>query len=210
MIPPDLLKRYESLISRADGAFLGMKREYPEEFRCKPGCSDCCHALFGLFGLEAAYLKEHFDRLGRKERRQILLRCGKMDKDLRKLEATRRSANQGPAPSPDAMGKARIRCPLLEDDASCALYPYRPITCRVYGIPTRIRGKARVCGKAGFTRGESYPAFDLDLAQRELYLLSGDLLAQAGIGDPERASLLISMSQALKSPLEETFRTCFE
>lgn len=209
MISPDLQRRYESLVDRADRAFLRMGTEHPEELRCRPGCSDCCYALFGLFGIEAAYLKDRFDRLERKERRQILLRCGKMDKDLRKWEESFRVPEKGVEQSPDAMGKARIRCPLLEDDASCALYPYRPITCRVYGIPTRIDGKARVCGKSGFKKGESYPTFDLDHVQRELYLLSRDLLWHlGGGGSGEQASLLISVSQALKAPLRETIRGC--
>jgi len=64
-----LLKRYEQLADRADQAFQKMQQDYPECIKCKPHCSDCCHALFGLFLIETAFLKSHFDRLGRKERR---------------------------------------------------------------------------------------------------------------------------------------------
>jgi hypothetical protein len=56
-----------------------------------------------------------------------------------------------------------------------------------------------VCGKAGFKSGKTYPIFDLDRAYQELYLLSGELLKEAGRRDPERASLLISVSRAIKT-----------
>lgn len=204
MNSPELQSRYEFLVDHADRAFRSMETDYPEEIRCRPGCSDCCHALFGLFGIEAAYLKDQFDRLDRKERRRILLRCKKMDRDLKKWEESQLVLEH--AQPSDSMGRARIRCPLLDDDASCALYPFRPITCRVYGIPTRVQGKARVCGKSGFKKGQSYPAFDLDEVQKELYLLSREMLGLLGWESEEHAALLISVSQALKSPFVETIR----
>ena len=79
-----------------------------------------------------------------------------------------------------SLAKARIRCPLLNDNNECILYPYRPITCRVYGIPTMIQGVPRVCGKAGFKKEQSYPTFNLDGVHRELFELSKELLERAG------------------------------
>jgi len=46
----------------------------------------------------------------------------------------------------------------------------------VYGIPTKVQGKARVCWKAGFRKDERYPVFDLDGVYRSLYFLSTELL----------------------------------
>jgi hypothetical protein len=101
------------------------------------------------------------------------------------------------------LSKERVRCPLLNQKEECIIYPHRPITCRVYGIPTAIQGQARVCGKAAFEKGESYPTFDLDACYKELYRLSKELLVQMGQSDMEKASLLISVSKVLKTPLEE-------
>jgi hypothetical protein len=72
----------------------------------------------------------------------------------------------------------------------------------VYGIPTTVHGKARVCGKSGFQAGESYRAFDLDGVYRSLYGLSLELLRDSGKEDPEKASLLISLSKVITTPLE--------
>ena len=198
-----LLQRYELLVAKADQAFQKMKKEFPECIKCNPCCSDCCHALFGLFLIEAVYLKRHFDKLGRKERRAALLRGNKADKELKKLEQRLQTQDINPRTTNYPLERERIRCPLLGDNEECVLYPHRPITCRVYGIPTAIQGKAHVCGKAGFKSGKTYPIFDLDRAYQELYLLSGELLKEAGRRDLERASLLISVSRVIKTPPAE-------
>ncbi|MGE5841799.1 MAG: hypothetical protein ACM335_05945, partial [Deltaproteobacteria bacterium] len=76
------------------------------------------------------------------------------------------------------------------------------ITCRVYGIPTKVQGKARVCWKAEFKKDERYPVFDLDGTYRDLYLLSTELLKGAG-EDTGKASLLISVSKAITTPFKD-------
>ena len=131
------------------------------------------------------------------------MRGNKADKELKKLEKRLQTNGRAPEMGTESLARERIRCPLLGDNEECVLYPHRPITCRVYGIPTAIQGKAHVCGKAGFKSGKTYPIFDLDRAYQELYLLSGELLKEAGRSDPEKASLLISVSRVIKTPLGE-------
>ncbi len=209
MSTTQLLQRYELLVAKADQAFQKMKKEFPEYVKCKPRCSDCCHALFGLFLIEAVYLKHNFDKLGRKERRAALLRGDKADKELKTLEKRLLAQDVNPLTINYPLERERIRCSLLGNNEECVLYPHRPITCRVYGIPTAIQGKAHVCGKAGFKSGKTYPKFDLDRAYKELYLLSGELLKEAGRRDSERASLLISVSKAIKTPIEDIIHGSF-
>ncbi len=199
----DLFRHYESLVNGADRAFQRMAKDYEQEIKCKLGCSDCCHALFGLFLVEAYFLKGFFDALDRKERRKILMRGDKADRALLKIEKKLKMPGSTFADATDALGKERVRCPLLSDEKVCSLYSRRPITCRVYGIPTAIRGRARVCQKAGFQGGRSYPAFDLEQVQKELYQLSRELLIRHGAADLEQAALLISVSKALRTPLED-------
>jgi Fe-S-cluster containining protein len=209
MILPHLLQHYEGLVTRADLAFQRMERDYGRQIRCKQGCSNCCHAVFGLFLIEAVFLQGHFNRLDRVEKRRVIQRGRKADRDLERLQERLKGSRDDRQGTSDSLGRERIRCPLLNDDRKCVLYPHRPITCRVYGIPAMIHGKVRVCGKAGFEGGESYPAFDLDGVQRRLYSLSGDLLSGLPGGRGEKASLLISVSKALQTPSEELIRGCF-
>jgi len=201
-----LFKRYEGLVVRADRAFERMRQAHGDRVRCRPGCDDCCHAVFGLFLIEAAYLKRQFDSLGRKERRAALVRGAKADRDLARMEDRLRESAGDKDTGPDSLARERIRCPLLNDGHECILYTHRPVTCRVYGIPTSIQGRSRVCGMSGFGDGGSYPAFDLDAAFRELFAMSRELLLSAGSDDTESASLLISVSKAVSTPLEDLAR----
>ena len=198
-----LLDRYEHLAEGAEKSFEKIKKEHGQKVQCKVHCSDCCHAVFGLFLIEAVYLKMHFDRLGRSQRRSILSRCHRADKELFRIQKNLKVGNDSLEEGSDLLGKARVRCPLLNNMEECELYPYRPITCRVYGIPTSIRGKARVCGKSGFENGIVYTTFDLDNVYRELYQLSRNFLEKAGSIDPRQAELLISVSNALSTPLND-------
>jgi Fe-S-cluster containining protein len=198
-----LFASYDNLVAKADQAFQRMEGEFADCIRCKPKCSDCCHAVFGLFLAEAAFLKHDFDRLGQEEKQAALQRCEQADRDIKKLEDMLKAFENDPQMRSYSLARARVRCPLLNDNHECVLYPYRPITCRVYGIPTAIQGMARVCGKAGFHKERGYPAFDLDGVQRELYQMSKGLLERMGEKDTERASLLISVSKIIKTPMEE-------
>ena len=206
----DLFEGYELLVEKSDSAFNRMAKDYRNCIKCEIHCSDCCHAVFGLFLIEAAFIQHHFRRLDRKARREAILQANRSDEELRKIEEKLEIYEDDPHMKSFALSKERMRCPLLDQNEECILYPYRPITCRVYGIPTAIHGKAHVCGKAAFKKGESYPTFDLDAAYKGLYQLSGALLQKAGQGDMERASLMISVSKAINTPIQDIMMGKFD
>ncbi|MHB8916816.1 MAG: YkgJ family cysteine cluster protein [Desulfocucumaceae bacterium] len=199
----DLFKDYEKLAQSADRAFLEMKKEYGPNIRCEVSCSDCCNSVFGLFLIESAYINHHFAKLGRKQRRETASRGERADRDLQEVEKRLQAYDHDPGMKALAMAGERVRCPLLGADEKCVLYAQRPITCRAYGIPTVINGKIHACWKAGFESGRRYPAFDLDGVYREMYGLSKRLLAVHGVRDMERASLLVSVSRSIKTPVEK-------
>jgi Fe-S-cluster containining protein len=202
----DLFQSYELLADKADAAFSEMREEHAACIKCEPHCSDCCHAVFGLFLIEAGYLKEQFDKLTDEEKRAALVRCEQAEKSLEGLQNMLQAHEGDPQMQAYVMSRERIPCPLLTERQECVLYSHRPITCRVYGIPTKIQGKARVCWKAGFKKDERYPVFDLDGVYRELFFLSAEILKSAGKDDSERASLLISVSKAITTSLEDLLR----
>jgi Fe-S-cluster containining protein len=206
----DLFRSYELLVDKAEAAFQGMQKDHSSCIKCEPHCSDCCHAIFGLFLIEAGYLKEHLDELTNEEKRAALLRCEEAEKSLERLQKMLQAHEGDPQMQAYIMSRERIPCPLLNENQDCILYPYRPITCRVYGIPTKVQGKARVCWKAEFKKDERYPVFDLDGVYRDLYFLSTELLKSAGKDDLERASLLISVSKAITTSLEDLLRQKLE
>ncbi len=202
----DLFQSYEGVADKAEAAFQEMQKAHGSCIKCEPHCSDCCHAVFGLFLIEAGYLKEHFDKLTNEEKRAALLRCEQAENSLERLRNMLREHEGDPQMQAYIMSRKRIPCPLLNENQECVLYPHRPITCRVYGIPTKVQGKARVCWKAGFKKDELYPVFDLDGVYRELYFLTTQLLKGAGEDNPEKASLLISVSKAITTSLDDLLR----
>ncbi len=205
-----LFRSYEYLVDKADAAFQRMEKEHAACIKCERHCSDCCHAVFGLFIIEATYLKQQFDQLGREEIKAALLRCNKAESDLRRLEKMLQTHEEDPDMQAYTMARERVRCPLLDEKDDCILYARRPITCRVYGIPTRIQGKARVCGKAQFRAGENYPVFDLDGIYRDLYVLSKEFLEGREKGDSEKAPLLISVAKVISTPGDDLIHEIFE
>ncbi|RLB21625.1 MAG: hypothetical protein DRG71_08130, partial [Deltaproteobacteria bacterium] len=66
---------YEEIVSKADRAFESMKKEFPDEVRCKLHCTDCCYAVFGLFLIEAVRIRNQFELLDEKTREGALARC---------------------------------------------------------------------------------------------------------------------------------------
>ena len=205
----DLFRSYEGVADKAEAAFQEMQKTHGACIKCEPHCSDCCHAVFGLFLIEAGYLKEHFDQLSDEEKKAALLRCEQAEKSLERLQNMLREHEGDPQMQAYIMSRERIPCPLLGENQECILYLHRPITCRVYGIPTKVQGKARVCWKADFKKDERYPVFDLDAAYRELYILSTELLKGTG-EDAGKASLLISVSKSITTPLKDLLRQKFE
>jgi Fe-S-cluster containining protein len=194
-----LFRSYEFLSAKADQAFARMRETHGDCIRCEPHCDDCCHAVFGLFLVEAAYLQHRFGLLPSGEKAEAVLRCDRADRDLERVQQQLRERQEG---GEDPLASGRVRCPLLNEERDCVLYNARPITCRIYGVPTKVQGKARVCRLSGFEQGGSYPAFDLDGVFRDLYDMSRELVEKAGGEEPERAGLLISVSKALTTPLE--------
>lgn len=200
----DLFKEYEALMAKADVAFSKVQGEHGSCVKCEIQCSDCCHSVFGLFLIEAAYLNSRFHKMLDVPRRQEALARGEQaGRDLAEMLERVRKYNASPEMQAQAMAKERIRCPLLDDEQKCVIYPFRPITCRAYGIPTVIGGKVHACYKAGFEKGQSYPSFNLDTVYQELYRLSSELLELAGQADKDKASLLLSVPKILSTPIED-------
>jgi Fe-S-cluster containining protein len=204
-----LFHSYDLLVDKADEAFQKTKDLHGPSMACELHCSDCCHAVFGLFLIEAACLKNRFDELDTEKKKEVLLRCNETERGLKRLEKKLERHGEDPETHASILARERIRCPLLDERNECVLYAHRPITCRVYGIPTKIQGAARACGKAAFEKGVSYPVFDLDGVYRNLYTLSRELLGEAGGKDPDKAAYLISVPRAIGASFDELIRETF-
>lgn len=200
--PRPVFARYEILARQTDALFTRVTAEYPSCVTCHEGCGDCCHALFDLPLIEAAYINHVFHETFRpgEARSRILERAHDADRAahaVKRKAFARHQAGEDTETILADMAKERVRCPLLGEDERCALYDARPVTCRIYGIPTAIGGKGHVCGRAAFRAGASYPTAHLDRVQERLALLSLELSRHMKSGFAEVHTVLVPVSMAL-------------
>ncbi len=196
---------YELLVDKAETAFANVKANHSGCVKCELHCSDCCNAVFGVFLVEALYIRESFEHIKDEQKKEILKRAKEADKAVADLQSRLKTFEDDPQMQAYTISRSRVRCPMLDDNNECVLYQRRPITCRVYGIPTKIHGKTRSCGKAGFVNGETYPILDLDAVYRDLYILSRDILeeAKAESEDEDKASLMVSLSKVVQTSVDD-------
>lgn len=203
------LARYEQLRAGADKAFAQVSAAHPQQVRCGLGCSDCCHALFDLSLVEAMALNAAFNaKFTGKKRSAILARADEAERQGEKFKREAHKALKEGRPASEILGmaaKARVRCPLLGENDTCDLYEHRPITCRLYGIPTDIGGEAHTCGKSGFTPGQPYPTVRVEKLQDALMALSAEMVKVMPTRHRRMADVLIPVSTALMNAYDKEY-----
>lgn len=198
---------YESLVAQIDALFKNVSEKFADEVKCKEGCSDCCHALFDIPLVEALYLNAKFQEVDEKERNKILIEADKADRKANVLKK-KISKDAEQSESADILGRVaqeRIRCPLLSEVNVCQLYAFRPITCRVYGIPLEIEGKSHTCGLSGFVPGNSYPAVKIHRVQDELLRISNQILDDLGSKYADFRLMHVPVSTALMTMYNDEY-----
>jgi len=202
-------KQYEALLKTADELFNKIGAEFPQEVKCKQGCADCCYALFDLTLIEALYMKHHFDRcfegLEREKRLKI---ANQIDRQLYKLKRKAYKDLEAGKSEDDILkelAEKKVRCPLLNEQDACDLYAHRPITCRLYGIPTSIAGEGHTCGLSDFKEGTAYPTVKLDLIQNKLYEISAEIVRSIQSRYARMGEMLVPLSMALLTEYDEEY-----
>jgi len=153
----------DEIFNNVDNAVFIIVKNFKKFVTCKPGCTDCCYALFDISFVEAINLSYIIKDLKRSDRRKLERYAKKYKEKFSKVVKT---------PNLNTMSRSKIRCPLLSDKGLCSLYFARPVNCRTYGVPTTLDGVSHVCGLSGFVEGENYPTIDLSKIQRQLLDLS--------------------------------------
>lgn len=207
-----VFEKYEALVHKVDQAVDRVHAAHPGEVRCRQGCSDCCFAVFDLTLAEAFYLNAHFHwELAESIRETIIERAETADRQAyqikHRLQRMRQREGKNDSELLQYLAEQRVRCPLLNEDNGCDGYAFRPITCRIYGIPAAIQGTPRICGLTGFQPGLSYPTVNLDRVNEELFDLSRRLLREAGVEDPDQKlqGMVVPVSEALMTDYDEEF-----
>jgi Fe-S-cluster containining protein len=201
--------KYEALVQMVDGIFNRVKDEYPKEVFCREKCSDCCYAIFDLTLIEALYLNDQFLKTFSGSKKNSLFEIA--DKTDRVLVKMKRKAYKEVKNGADQLeivakiSQERVRCPLLGEDNLCVMYERRPITCRVYGIPTSTAGSSHICGRTNFDQGKSYPTLNMDKIYTQLQLLSAHLVKDINSEKTRMHEILIPVSMAMVTQFNEEY-----
>ena len=206
-------EKYEALVHEADKIFQAMQEAHKDCIRCKIYCCDCCYAVFDLTLIESFYMNHHFNKsLTRRERRPILRRAEKAERKFYRIKQKLQKmyVREGKTPQQVLfhLANERVACPLLNDEKLCDLYTWRPITCRVYGIPTSIGGTPHICKESGFKEGTAYPTVNLDRINDRLFEMSKDLLEEIGSRRSKMQKMhmsLVPVSAALMITYDEEY-----
>jgi Fe-S-cluster containining protein len=212
MIPEleDVFQKYEAFVKQLDGVFESVQQQFSDCVKCKQGCADCCHALFDLSLVEALYINRRFlEKINGSEKEAILEEANKIDRNIYRLKRKMAKAVQSGEKSEEQvlfeMAAERIRCPLLNSSDRCDLYADRPVTCRLYGIPTAIGGRGHTCGMSGFKEGESYPTVNLDSVHARLHELSHEIIATLRSTHVKMGEMLMPLSMALLTVFDDEY-----
>jgi len=201
--------KYEALVHMVDGVFERVKKEYPKEVFCRKKCSDCCYAIFDLTLIEALYLNDKFlKQFSGIEKNSLIEIADKTDRVLVKMKRNAYREVKNGADQLEIVAKMsqeRIRCPLLGKDELCVMYEHRPITCRVYGIPTSTAGSSHICGRTNFKQGEPYPTLNMDKIYSQLQLLSVQLIKDINSEQIRMHEMLIPVSMAMITEFNEEY-----
>ncbi|CAM2060175.1 conserved hypothetical protein [Desulfovibrionales bacterium] len=207
--------KYEALLAEADGVFGKVAKQCPGQVNCKVGCSDCCYAMFDLSFIEALYLNYHFYRTIQGERRvRIMDRADAADRKAYRFKRKifkDSEAGRSTAEILSEVAAVRLRCPLLDEEGRCELYVYRPVNCRLYGVPMAISGKAHTCGLSGFIPGISYPTVNVELLQNRLVVISQeDLVASLNTCNYMMGNMFVPVSMALLTTYDKEYLGIYE
>jgi hypothetical protein len=176
----EFIERLKKIFAAMDQAYHRAARHY--RFNCD-GCRDnCCQSRFYHYTvIEHAYLLDGLKTLAIKKQSEIKSRAMDFVEQTSGCE--------------DRKGTMRLMCP-LNFDRLCVLYPYRPMICRLHGIPHELKkpGQSAVFGPGceTFDRRcghKSYFKFDRTPFYRELAMLEQEVRQTLGFAGKIRMTV---------------------
>jgi len=203
------IRRYLELVASADRMFEAVRRDHGHLMGCKAGCDDCCSVYYELSLVEAFVLQGMCGEVvPRATARRVLRRAETVEPLFRQAKESLQALPpefRGEESLQEAAAKIRLQCPLNEE-GGCVLYEYRPITCRLYGVPQKIGNRVVSCPQSGFLKGERYTTVDVDEIQARLFEYSAEfLLDMIGARPSTPPGPLFFLATALRTRFDKDF-----
>lgn len=167
---------YERLLASAEAAFEACAAESERIRSCGSGTDACCHRVIYLQFIEAAYVHYHLNKtLHRDERLAAISRAVNAGQAAAQMltDAGQGLANGPPGHWADPVEQG-YTCPLSLDQ-QCIAYSYRPLVCRVYGMPVVVDNRVASRGRQESRQVCTDSIFNLDQANEVLQEISQSL-----------------------------------
>lgn len=134
------LDKYAHLLAEVDAWFNSCLTHHQEQIICVKGCSKCCRGLFDITMLDGALLKRGFDLLSAEMQDTLRLKARERIKVIQALWPEFEQPFILNSHSEDEIEELMASdndtpCLLLDENGLCLLYEYRPMTCRLHGLP---------------------------------------------------------------------------
>jgi protein-tyrosine phosphatase len=133
---------YEALVHKIDEDLEAVKNSYPQALSCGAERDDCCYRYIDLDLIEAIYLSNTMNRLlGSDVRKCVIRNAVKIGQKTKSMIARLKQKGNGIEAPKEALVEAyageKILC-ALNNKHRCALYKFRPFSCRLHGVPAGV------------------------------------------------------------------------
>ncbi len=145
-LPAEVVAADDALVAGFDAALRAGEKRAGRHLACRIGCTECCIGTFDITVLDAARLVRGLARLRAADpaaAQAVHERAAAQW--LRMADAFPGDAASGALAPDDAARRAffarfaDLPCPALDPSSgACALYPWRPLSCRTFGLPVRF------------------------------------------------------------------------
>jgi Fe-S-cluster containining protein len=141
----DLVRLDDVLLDRVDAEIRAGEDRARGHLSCRRGCTACCIGPFEITGLDAERLRRGYRELERIDPKAARDLRDRARSQWRSMGDTFPGAKETGDLDEDQDALERfctefetLPCPVLDPESgACLLYPYRPISCRTYGLPIR-------------------------------------------------------------------------
>jgi Fe-S-cluster containining protein len=203
------LIEYNELVAKINVAVEKVKSLYADEYLCDNGCTDCCYSVFDITLIEAINIKAKFnEKFSGSERFSLVEESNKTDRTLNRMKKSavkKLQKGDKEAKIIELISTEKIKCPLLNSNNKCEIYDFRPIACRISGIPAVSHGMTHTCGKAGFKPGVAYQTINMDTIYDKLYAISKKMMMHNSSKFKTMHELLMPVSMAVITDFNNEF-----
>jgi Fe-S-cluster containining protein len=126
-------------MNNLDEWFSRIRKTYNSEMQCGKGCTACCHGLFDISIADASDVARGFKHLDPGRQAEVLVKAEALQRGIRAIASKTGEPTLFDVDDPQideiVESANHPACPFLGAGGDCSIYDYRPMACRLEGVP---------------------------------------------------------------------------